>query len=443
MLFERIFFIFIFLLFIPAVIYIPQASGLGLALPLNLLVCSGAALLMAVCWGAVSLRCMVITPLCRTMLLVGLLLALPIFFAQAEWRNAAIWRLAGIVAGMMFYFTWLQVSMTARQRYAVLYLILFAATAQAMVVLLQLFALSNVQGAFGILQQPDLLASLFATGLALALMAFLLPGFCLPQARAEGWRRRALAAMLALLSMALVWVQSGIGWLAGGVVLGGFVLLLRRRYPRDVVTVSSWVSCSALVAVVILLISNESGGMLHYASYEGVDDDRSSQLAMITKKPLFSWGYGGFEYGFQPVREDQTPPRRAAEIVRHPPGEPVLWRAEGGVAALLGVGMLAWAGLKLVTRARWRDRWAFASSKETAGEALALCLALLPMALNILTKSPFHLSALHGLVFLMLLAMLDRLVSPRLARGALLRHWRWPMLAFSLAILSVMTAEYM
>lgn len=421
---------------------------MGLALPLNLLVCSGAALLMAVCWGAVSLRCMVITPLCRTMLLVGLLLALPMFFAQAEWRNAAIWRLAGIVAGMMFYFTWLQVSMTARQRYAVLYLILFAATAQAMAVLLQLFALSNVQGAFGILQQPDLLASLFATGLAL--MAFWLPGFRLPQARAEGWRRRALAAMLASLSMALEWGQSGSGWLAGGAVLGDFGLLLRRRYPRGVVTVSSWVSCSALVAVVILLISNESGGMLRYASYEGVDDDRSSQLAMIIKKPLFNWGYGRFEYGFQPVREDQTPPRRAAEIVRHSPGEPVLWRVEGGVAvwrcggvaAWLGVGMLAWTGLKLVTRARWRDRWAFASSKGTAGEALALCLALLPMALNILTKSPFHLSALHGLVFLMLLAMLDRLVSPRLARGALLQHWRWPMLALCLAILSVMTAEY-
>ncbi|SPZ66026.1 Uncharacterised protein [Serratia quinivorans] len=56
--------------------------------------------------------------------------------------------------------------MTARQRHAVLYVILSAAAAQALMVLLQLFALpvapswipSGILRVFGIFQQPNLFA---------------------------------------------------------------------------------------------------------------------------------------------------------------------------------------------------------------------------------------------------------------------------------------------
>ncbi|MDX7569045.1 polymerase, partial [Serratia marcescens] len=67
-------------------------------------------------------------------------LALPVIFTRPEWQSAAVWRLVGLFSGVAFYFTWLQVRMTARQRHAVLYLILLAATVQAIVVVSQLFA---------------------------------------------------------------------------------------------------------------------------------------------------------------------------------------------------------------------------------------------------------------------------------------------------------------
>ncbi|EPM7324928.1 hypothetical protein [Serratia marcescens] len=70
-------------------------------------------------------------------------------------------------------------------------------------------------------------------------------------------------------------------------------------------------------------------------------------------------------------------------ITRHPHNELLLWwGGEGGIVALLGMLLLVWAGLKLVARAYWRDKRAFACGKATSGEALGLCIALLPIVLH-------------------------------------------------------------
>ncbi|RYM61152.1 polymerase [Serratia proteamaculans] len=454
MIFDRIFLLFVFLLFVPLAIYIPNRGGAGLALPFNLLVYGGAALLMGVCWRATPLCRVVITPTCRAIIAAGLLLALPVIFTRPEWQSAAVWRLAGLFAGAAFYFTWLQVRMTARQRHAVLYLILSAAVLQALIVLLQLFAPAIAQSwipsgssrAFGIFQQPNVLASFIATGLALALAAYVLPGFQRLDPRAESWRRRALAAALVLLPMVLVWVQSRTGWLAGALVLGLFILCFCRRHPQAVAIASLLVAGGTLVGVLVLWWGSELGGALRYASHAGSNHARYTMLrdtlAMIAEKPLLGWGYGGFEYSFQHFRINQTPPTAVTEIARHPHNELLLWWVEGGVVALLGALLLVRAGIKLLAHARWRDKRAFACGKASAGEALALCVALLPIALHSQTEYPFYLSALHWLVFLLLLAMLDRLVSPRLGTEAGLKRWRLPMLALSLAALFVMATGF-
>lgn len=231
---NRVFFFLCILCFIPLAIYIPNPGGFGLALPFNLLVYGGAALLMCVCWRETSLHRVVITPTCRAIIIACLLLALPVIFTLPEWQSATVWRLAGLFVGMAFYFIRLQVCMTARQRHAVLYLILSAVVVQASIVLLQMFAPAIAQywipfgssRAFGIFQQPNVVASFIATGFALMLASFVLPGFQLLNPRTERWRRCALAAVL--LSMVLFWVQSRIGWLAGALVQGLFVLCFGR-----------------------------------------------------------------------------------------------------------------------------------------------------------------------------------------------------------------------
>jgi O-antigen polymerase len=76
LIFDRISFLFVFLRFIPLAIYIPNPGGMGVALPFNLLIYGGTALLTGVCWRATPLRRMVITPTCRAIIVACLLLAL-------------------------------------------------------------------------------------------------------------------------------------------------------------------------------------------------------------------------------------------------------------------------------------------------------------------------------------------------------------------------------
>ncbi|HEJ7990414.1 TPA: O-antigen ligase C-terminal domain-containing protein [Serratia liquefaciens] len=450
MIFDRIFFLFIFLLFIPLAIYIPNPGGIGLSLPFNLLAYGGTALFMGCCWRATPLCRVVITPTCRAVIAACLLLALPVIVTRPEWQDSAVWRLAGLFAGAAFYFTWLQVRMTVRQRHAVLYLILSAVVVQALIVLLQLFAPAVAQYwipsgspcAFGIFQQPNVAASFIATGLALAMAAFVLPGFQILNPHTECWRRRALAVALVLLPMVLVWLQSRTGWLAGALVLGLFVLYFRRCYSQVVAMASVLVVGGVIVAVLVLWWGEGMG----YANHTGSNHARyamlNSTLTMISEKPLLGWGYGGFEYSFQHFRLAQGLSTQGVGIARHPHNELLLWWVEGGLIALLGMLLLVWAGFKLLVRAHWRDKRAFACGKSTAGEAVALCVALLPIALHSQTEYPFYLSALHWLVFLLLLAMLDRLVSPRLSAGLALKRWRLPMLVLSLAALFVMATGF-
>ncbi|HDU7919819.1 TPA: O-antigen ligase C-terminal domain-containing protein [Serratia marcescens] len=448
MIFDRIFFLFTSLLFIPLIMYIPNPGGSGLALPFNLLFYGSAALLLCVCWRVTPLCRVVITPTCRAIITACWLLLLPVIFTRPEWQSAGLWRLAGLFAGIAFYFTWLQVRMIARQRHAVLYLILAAAAMQALVVLLQLFAPqlalwwvpANGGRDLGIFQQPNVTASLIATGFALALAAFVLPGFHLSTLSGERWRRRALAAALVLFPMVLVWLQSRTGWLAGVLVSGAVLLCFCRRYPRAVTIASVLVVGGVTAAVMVMWLGSD----MRYASHAGSNQARyamlSSTLAMIAEKPVLGWGYGGFEYSFQHFRLAQGLSTHGVGIARHPHNELLLWWVEGGIVALLGMLLLVWAGLKLVARAHWRDKRAFSCGKTTAGEALGLLIALLPIVLHCQTEYPFYLSALHWLVFLMLLAMLDRLVSPRLGKGGTLKRWKYPMLLMSLAGLAVAAA---
>jgi O-antigen polymerase len=350
--------------------------------------------------------------------------------------------------GVLFHLQ--QVRMTARQRHAVLYLILSAVVVQALIVLSQLFAPQIAQiwvpgnggRAFGIFQQPNVVARFIATGFALALASFVLPGFRLLNPHAERWRRCALAAVLVLLSMVLFWVQSRTGWLAGALVLGLFVLCFCRRYPRAITIASVLVVGAVIAAALVLWLGSD----MRYASHAGSNHARyamlKSTLAMIAEKPLLGWGYGGFEYSFQHFRLAQGLSTECVGIARHPHNELLLWWVEGGMVALLGMLLLVWTGFKLVVRACWHDKRVIACGKSSTGEALALCLALLPIALHSQTEYPFYLSALHWLVFLLLLAMLDRLVGPRLGADLELKPWRLPMLALSLVALYVMASGF-
>lgn len=405
--------------------YLPNMGGSGLKLPLNALTYAlMAAMLLLICWRQPARRTWRFSRSAAYFLPGVALLALPLAYAPPDGYAAAAWRVSALLAGGAWYCGWLQVRLAFRWRTALITLLLALVIGQSLIALLQLFwpAWSWVplrgRRVFGIFQQPNVLGSFIATGLALALMLAVLPGYVLRSARAERARQTGLAALLALLAALLVWVQSRAGWLGGVLVLAGFWLAFRRVCADRLLRAGLAVLLGGAFGVGMLLWPGGDGGMA-YVSHALSNQARIAMLQdtlkMIAAKPWLGWGYGQFEYAFQHFRIAQLPPTPVLEIAGHPHNEILLWWVEGGLVALAGIVLLVLGGVRLLRQALRVDRRAFSCRRRHAGEATALCLALLPMLLHSQLEYPFYLSALHWLLFTLLLAQLDRLSSRRVA----------------------------
>ncbi|AEF47903.1 O-antigen polymerase [Serratia sp. AS12] len=409
--------------------YIINQGASGLSLPVNTLVWGVMALLVLFISFRVAPGKYRVTTVALPLFISGIaVLAIPLLYAEPAGLSRAGWRVAALIAGAVFYFAWLQVRLSHAQRQGLWLVLLLAVAAQAALALVQLFAPEwawvPMRGGrvYGIFQQPNVLASFMATGLALALMLFLLPGFTLRQARYEHCRQAFLGALLLVLPALLVWIQSRVGWLGGALVALLFLWRFGALFPARCKQAALLLVAGMLIGVVGMLWAGPENG-LGYLSHDGSNQARWTMLRdtlrMIAEKPLLGWGYGGFEYQFLHFRINQTPPTVVTEIANHPHNEILLWWVEGGLVALLGMGLIIAGGLRLVCRAWRQDRQAFIDGRRCAGEPTALCIVLLPMALHTQLEYPFYLSALHFMVFLLVLATLERQVSGVMERRPL------------------------
>ncbi|EMH4218456.1 PglL family O-oligosaccharyltransferase [Serratia marcescens] len=388
-------------------IYYPNMGGDGLALPQNILAWGVMALTtlivtFTVCLGRIRLS---LTPTARLLLLGIALLALPLLYTRPEWREDALWRCAGLLGGWLFYVACLQLRVTARQRELLLFGLLFAVGIQALLAALQLFAPSlawvspNGGRVYGVFQQPNVLGSFIATGLALALWLLLAPY------SAPTRRQIPLLALLAAFSALLVLIQSRAAWL--GAALAAALLLWRFAHQRP--AASRWAGGALLLGAAIGLTVLFTGFGLETNSVlldrEFSNSARLTMLhdvgAMILAKPLLGWGYGGFEYSFAHFRLQTMPWREVLEVAGHPHNEILLWWVEGGLTALAGIAIVLAAGVRLLKSAWQRDR------EQPNGARVGLFLVLLPMLIHTQLEYPFYLSAPHWLAFLLLLALLD------------------------------------
>ncbi|HEJ7934956.1 O-antigen ligase C-terminal domain-containing protein [Serratia marcescens] len=383
-------------------VYYPNMGGDGLALPQNILAWSIMALTtlivtFTVCLGRARLS---LTPTARLLLLGIAVLALPLLYTRPEWREDALWRCAGLLGGWLFYVACLQLRLTARQRNLLLYGLLFAVSVQALLAALQLFAPTlawvspNGSRVYGVFQQPNVLGSFIATGLALALWLLLAP------LSTSTRRQLPLLALLTAFSALLVLIQSRAAWLGGALAAA----LLLWRFAHQSPAASRWAGGALLLGVALGLMGLFTGQQ-ELIAREGSNYSRLTMLqdtlSMILAKPLLGWGYGGFEYSFAHFRLQAMPWREVLEVAGHPHNEILLWWVEGGLPALAGIVLVFIAGALLLKRAWQRDR------EQPAGARVGLFLVLLPMLVHTQLEYPFYLSAPHWLAFLLLLALLD------------------------------------
>lgn len=386
---------------------LPNMGGSGLKLPQNILTWAVMAAVTATLWltlPANSLISLSVTD--RWLLLAVVILAIPLLYTSPHWQGAGLARWLGLAGGWVFYVSWMQYRPPHFARHWLFYAILLAAVFQGVIALLQLTLPGTVPAWFdypmkngrpyGVFQQVNVLASFISCGLALALMLLLLPDFSLTQSKAERGRRYSLGLVLVLFPALLVWLQSRIGWLGGG-ISGALLLWLGWRQAKKLTGIATGLM---LVGITIALIFRINGGVEtveHAASNQARLIMLQDSLKMIVEKPWLGWGYGGFEYGFQHYRLAAGLSTLGLGVVRHPHNEILLWWVEGGIAALAGMAILLCAGFRLFWLS-WRKH----------GASLALAIALLPLLLHSQTEYPFILSSAHWAIFLLLLAQWDR-----------------------------------
>ncbi|MBH3000356.1 O-antigen ligase C-terminal domain-containing protein [Serratia marcescens] len=369
------------------------------------------------------------TPTFYVMAASGMLLGLPLIYSPGCWIPEATHRIVGLGVGFLYLFSCLQLHFDRRTLAWTINILLLLVVIQAFVALQQLFvpefAWAPLYGKriYGTFFQPNVLASFIATGLALALMLFLLPAFSLVRAEYERLRLAGLAVILMVFSALLVWGQSRAGWLGGIMVLLLFIGRFGRVYPTG-----SALACAAILFGILVGLGGLwfGGETIMSISHEHSNQARwtmlQDTLSMIADKPLLGWGYGSFEFAFQHYRINQATPTIVTEIARHPHNEVLLWVVEGGVVALIGWAFILLGAFRVVCRARRQDREAFVTGSPLAGLPTALCIALAPIAIHTQLEYPFYQSALHYFAFLLLFAMADRLSHGTDARPAKTSH---------------------
>jgi len=437
--------------------YFLNQGATGLSLPMNIFSWATMALFILIITLNFKAKKIIFSTIALPMFIVGVaVLTVPLLYADPAAAPRAAWRLAGLFAGLVFYFTWLQLRLRRDQRQVLWLILLLAACGQAVLALVQLFfpefAWVPVKGnrPYGIFQQPNILASFTATGLALALMLFLLPGFILRKAWHEHCRQAFLVFALLVMPALLVWTQSRVGWLGGALVAVLFLLRFKNASPLACKRAAMLIVIGVVTGVATMLLSTAESN-LEYIAHDASNHARWTMLRdtlrMIDERPFSGWGYGGFEYQFLHYRINQVPPTLVTEIASHPHNELLLWWVEGGVVALVGMGLLISGGLRLAVRAWQMDRREVAAGGNQAGEQVALCLLLLPMALHTQLEHPFYLSALHFMIFLIILGTLECQVSDAAERKPLPRfagltlQYLLPMAAAATLVLMFFTLQ--
>ncbi len=375
--------------------FMHNPGGAGLYLPFNAWGWVFASLAIGLGLWQVTLRQRLVFSSLQAGLWVGaFLLLLPMLYPGFSLKDYAIPRLLGLFAGLLFLFGLYQWGFNRPKRERLLYLILMAIAMEAVLGLVQFYLLTpgnwigydtKANRPYGIFQQPNVMATFMATGIALAIWLEL---------RKEGGRLLMALRYGVILSASLLLVvlQSRVGQLGGLLAL---FLLVPQLYRQRLL----WrISGLVILAVAIGLLSQywmagakrgleiyQSGGMRSiYWPYA---------VKLIVQAPWSGWGYGSFESVFlHHYMADKALNQSMVQIeynLDHPHNEFLYWAVEGGIAPMIGMVIMGGSLLWRLASVRWVH-------------AMGLLALVTPILLHTQTEYPLY----HAIVLWWLLLTL-------------------------------------
>lgn len=399
--------------------FMHNPGGAGLYLPFNAWGWIFASLAIGLGLWQVTLRQRLVFSRLQAALWIGaLLLLLPMFYPGFPLKDYAMPRLLGLFAGLLFLFGLYQWRFKRLQRDRLLYLVLIAIAMEAALGLVQFYLLTpgnwigydtNANRPYGIFQQPNVMATFMATGIALAIWLVL-------RGNEHVWLRRVSYGVILAASLLLIVLQSRVGQLGG---LLAFILLgpqLHRQ--RLLVRMLGLVLLGAVLGFASQYwVSGVSRGMNEYLSGGARSDIWPFTFRLLFQNWLLGVGYGGFESAFFHAYTEarQVDPNIGMVIYNldHPHNEFLYWSVEGGIAPMVGIVIMGGALLWRLAKVRWVN-------------AMALLALVTPILLHTQTEYPFY----HAIVLWWLLLTLIYVVDSEIEETCLVRCGRsswWDM----------------
>lgn len=385
---------------------IPNMGGTGSELPTSLWVWFCLLMMLGYGWSSLIRITLILTPGTRWIMFGTLLMTVPLAWSPGVgWRLEALPRFAGLWGGVCLLLLMTNCRFSLRQQQILLYLVALAGLIQAVYSLLGLHlplvlpqfeqqVLAASPGNISVFQQRNVAGSFLACGAAVWLYSMGSPLFRCQSPRLERWRVALASAAILVMFCALTEIQSRIGWLSALGVYGAMACLYWRGnsvWRRSVLLGLPVVGF--FVGALMMPISLAEA----LAQHEGSTLQRlmilHETIRMIAEHPLSGWGYGSYVWHFSHFIADRAVPiANGRRVIPHPHNEILYWWVEGGIVALLGLVMMAWAGGVIFLRRTTRSR-------------LSLLCCLLPLLLHTQVEYPFYQSAAHWLTFILLLSL--------------------------------------
>nr|AXL04814.1 ligase [Aeromonas hydrophila] len=399
--------------------FMHNPGGAGLYLPFNAWGWIFASLMIGMGLWQVTLRQRItFSPLQVALWFGALLLLLPMAYPGFELKDYAIPRLLGLFAGLLFLFGLYQWRLTRPQRDSLLYLILVAIAIEALFGLVQFYLLTpgnwigydtKVNRPYGIFQQPNVMASFMATGMALAIWLELRSD----DSRVQMGLRYGVIFSTVLL---LVVLQSRVGQLGGFLAL--LMLLPQLRQQRKIRLILGLVFLGIILGLLSqYLMAGVKRGLEIYQSGGMRSIYWPYALKLVSEQLWTGWGYGSFESVFlYHYMADKAVNPAMVQIefnLDHPHNEFLYWAVEGGLVPMLG--MLIMGGALL-----WR------LSCAPGKNAMAMLALVTPVLLHSQTEYPFYHAIVLWWLLLTLIYLIDAEVEEvNVATRSETTWWEW------------------
>ncbi|WP_426698069.1 Wzy polymerase domain-containing protein [Aeromonas hydrophila] len=421
--------------------FMHNPGGAGLYLPFNAWGWIFASLVIGLgLWQVTLQQRLVFSSLQGCLWLGALLLLLPMAYPGFELKDYAIPRLLGLFAGLLFLFCLYQWQLVQASRDRLLYLLLGAVAIEALLGLVQYYLLipgnwlgydTRANRPYGIFQQPNVMATFMASGLALA-------GWLELRGNANPWLKGLRYGVILAASLLLVALQSRVGQLGGLLALLLLVPALHRQ--RRLVQVLGVVALGVGLGIASQYgISGVKRGLEAYQSGGMRSIYWPYAAKLIAQSPWVGWGYGSFETTFlHHYMADKALNPAMVQIeynLDHPHNEFLYWAVEGGLAPMIGMVLMGGALLWRVLKAGWV-------------KGAALLALVIPILLHTQTEYPLYHAIALWWALLLLVYVLDAEVEDGLQASGR-ASWReyvyrpWLLLRFVAIIIPLLVVPFM